>query len=405
MRALILEGKASRGSLAAARSLGRAGWEVGLGRPPGHSLAAASTAVRHTFDVPPLEDGVDAYLDTVARIVEDGGYQFVLGAGDAEVLALSAGRAAVPAVVPHPDYDALVAAMDKLRLHEVALSVGLSSPATEVDLAGDTVSSWLRDGPVVVKPRLHWHPERPATALRVEAGLALTADDVRRLDRAITAAGGTAVAQRFVPGRLRAYVTVRDENGCVAQVQQRAVHTWPAPVGISARAVTEPVDPELAAASHRLLDRLAITGLAELQFLVDSRGRHHLIDLNARFYGSLQLAIAAGSDLPRIWAEVALGRRGASGEPTTARPHVRYQWLEGDLRRSAAQRDVRGAVGCLVHAVHAHHSVWNGRDPRPGLSQILELARRAWRRRPGGSKGAEPADRPTDDDVVVRGAE
>ena len=81
-------------------------------------------------------------------------------------------------------------------------------------------------------------------------------DDVRRLARAITAEGATAVAQRFVSGRLRAYATVRDEHGGVAaQVQQRAVHTWPEPVGVSARAVTERVEPELAAASHRLLDQ------------------------------------------------------------------------------------------------------------------------------------------------------
>lgn len=381
MRALILEGAASRGTLAAARSLARAGWDVGVGRPRGHSLAAGSSAVRLDVELPSPQDGLDQYLDSVARFVTTDGYDLVLAAGDAELLALSAGRERIPAVVPHPEYGALVTALDKLRLHEAALEAGLSSPDTEEDVASDTVADWLRSGPVVVKPRLHWDPERPAIALRVNARLATSVSDIRRLDRSVTAAGGTAVAQRFVPGRLIAYAAVRDGTTCVAQVQQRALHTWPDPVGVSARAVTEPVDEELAAATNRLLDQLGISGLAELQFLVDDQGRHHLIDLNARFYGSLQLAVSAGSDLPRIWADVALGRHHVDAQPVTARPGVRYQWLEGDLRRSAARRDVRGLADCLRFATVAHHSVWSSRDPRPGLSQVAELGRRARQRR------------------------
>jgi len=381
MRALILESDASRGSLAAARSLARAGYSVDVGHPPGPSLAASSRAVRSSVDLPPLETGLEAYLDVVARIVGERGYDLVLGAGDAEVLALSLGRDAVPAVVPHPKYAVLVAAMDKWQLHEAALSVGVSSPETERDVTGDTVAGWLREGPVVIKPRLHWNPEQPLAPLRLEAGVAATMDDVRHLARAKTSEGAAAVAQRFVSGRLRAYATVRDEHGGVAaQVQQRAVHTWPEPVGVSARAVTERVEPELAAASHRLLDRLGMQGLAELQFLVDAQGRHHLIDLNARFYGSLQLAVSAGADLPRIWADQALGQLPESGAPVTARPDVRYQWLEGDLRRGLAQGGLRAAAGCLIHAPRAHHSIWHPADPRPALGKAAELGRRALRR-------------------------
>jgi predicted ATP-grasp superfamily ATP-dependent carboligase len=189
------------------------------------------------------------------------------------------------------------------------------------------------------------------------------------------------VIQRFMTGQLVAYVALLDGAGhLVAHAQQRAVHTWPEPVGVSARAVTMPVDVELAAAAADLLRRVGITGLAELQFLVDAEGRPHLIDLNARFYGSLQLAISAGADLPRFWAHLAMGDRRTKITPVVTRPGVRYQWLEGDLRRSRARRDVPGLLGCVLHAIRAHHSIWSVRDPKPAAAHVLELTGRARRR-------------------------
>jgi hypothetical protein len=126
-----------------------------------------------------------------------------------------------------------------------------------------------------------------------------------------------------------------------------------------------------------LCRNLGVTGLMQLQFAVDEGGVHHVLDLNPRFYGSMQLAIAAGADLPRLWAEMAMGSLVKRAEPITARPGVNYQWLEGDLRRSASQRDVRGFAGCLVHAGRAHHSIACIRDPRPAVNHALDLSHRA----------------------------
>lgn len=380
MRVLILEGAASRGCLAAARSLARAGWEVGVGGAPGHSLAARSNAVRHRVLLPPLQAGLDGYVEAIRHAVRNHGFDAVVGAGDAEALALAERRNDIPAVVPHPEPAALLAAMDKWRLHKSAAAAGLASPDTCEDPRSRAVRAWLGDGPVVVKPRLHWDPRRPGSELRVDAGLARSADDLRRLTETVEAAGGTAIAQRFLSGHLMAYTTVRHAAGSVAHVQQRALHTWPEPVGATARAVTIPIETSLAASADRLLSDLGVTGLAQLQFLVGDDGRPHLIDLNARYYGSMQLAIAAGVDVPVLWAEQVHGSLPDARPPRTARPGVHYQWLEGDLRRSVALGGAGRVAGSLLHAGRAHHSIWSHRDPRPAVSHVAELVRRARRR-------------------------
>jgi predicted ATP-grasp superfamily ATP-dependent carboligase len=272
--------------------------------------------------------------------------------------------------------------MDKLTLHRAAVAEGIASPATETHGNVLELAGWLEGGPIVVKPRLHWFADQLGHELRVEAGLARSELQLRHLIHRVTRLGGQPVLQRFVAGRLVAYVVLLDEEaGLVAHSQQRAVYTFPEPVGVSARAVTEDVNANVAAGSMRLLRRLGITGLAELQYLVDENGTYHVIDINARFYGSLQLAMSAGADMPSLWAETVIGRRTSRGTaPVVGRPGVRYQWFEGDIRRSAARKSVRGALGCLLYASRAHHSIWSARDPGPAAAHVHELGRRAFRR-------------------------
>jgi len=58
-------------------------------------------------------------------------------------------------------------------------------------------------------------------------------------------------------------------------------------------------------------------------------GRIGLMEVNGRFWGSLQLAIDAGLDFPWLVSQLALGRRPHSGAPY--RVGVKSRWLLGDL--------------------------------------------------------------------------
>jgi hypothetical protein len=142
-----------------------------------------------------------------------------------------------------------------------------------------------------------------------------------------------------------------------------------------------PVDPRLREGVAALLERLGWFGLAQVQFLAPPGGEPRLIDLNGRFYGSLALAVGAGVNLPAIWAAAAQDR---PPPPAPAQlPTVRYQWLEGDLRRAFAER--RGGLltdvaGTLRYAVGAQHSVASLRDPGPALRLAAGFLPRARRR-------------------------
>jgi predicted ATP-grasp superfamily ATP-dependent carboligase len=379
MRVLIVGEPDSRSALAAVRELGRAGWTVGLGSAAPGRLAAASRWTRARHLVPSAEREADAFLAAVGQAIDRAGYELVVGVDDASVVVLSAGRAAVPATVPYGPHDAVLAVTDKLRLSEIAARAGFQTPRT-APATGAAMRSW--SGPVVVKSRMHWRPRRPGPEPRLEALLAPGPAEAARRAEQIRQAGGEPLLQQVVTGRLMAFAAVADRRGrLVARLQQRAEGTWPVPTGVSTRAVTMPVDPELAKKAAVLLEDLGWFGLVQLQFLVAGDGDPWLIDVNPRPYGSLALAHAAGLDLVDTWMRLAAGRPVPAEADAAA--GVRYQWLEGDLRR--AWRERRGGLladtlACLRQAPGAAHSVASLGDPWPGARYAADLAARTARK-------------------------
>ncbi len=319
-------------------------------------------ALRHR--VAPLHPTA-AFVDSVRDVASRHGYDVVFGAGEAEVLALSAARDRLPAVFPHAAHDVVRRALDKDELSRAATAVGLGVPDTTDPEALDEAT------PVVVKARVHARPDLPGTPPRIDSTVVVGRTAVRHRIAEITADGGEPQVQVFHEGRLVAYAAVRGPGGVVARSLQRAARIWPPRAGASCRAVTVPLDPSLVRRCVALLDALGWFGLAELQFQVGADGTHRLIDLNGRFYGSLPLAVAAGANLPAVWADLALGRVPAA--PVRARPGVRYQWGAADVRRALRER--RGGLlgdlaGTAAYGLGAVHSVAQLRDPGPAAARL-----------------------------------
>lgn len=366
MRALVVEQGWSRGCLAAVRGLALGGWTVGLASPAGPGLATASRAVSRRHLVTDLQPSLDAFVASVAAAVRAGGYDVVFGAGEAELLALSARRDELPAVFPHAPHELVLRAVDKEHLSVAARGVGIAVPEViDVESVPDERT------PVVVKARLHARPDLAGAPPRIDTTVVTGRTAARSRVAEIRAVGGEPQVQVFHEGALVAYTAVRGADGVVAEVMQRALRIWPPGAGASSRATTVPVEPELAGRCAALLPELQWFGLAELQFLVGDDQVPRLIDLNGRFYGSMSLAVRAGANLPAVWADLAVGRPPRA--KVRARAGVRYQWGAADVRRAVRER--RGGLaadlaGTAVFGLGAGHSVLQARDPGPALARL-----------------------------------
>jgi predicted ATP-grasp superfamily ATP-dependent carboligase len=229
--------------------------------------------------------------------------------------------------------------------------------------------------PFVVKARVHACPDRPGAPPRVDTNVVVGGAQARRRVELIRRLGAEPHVEEFCEGPLLAYSAVTGPGGgpVVADSMQVASRIWPPGAGASCRATTVAVDEELAARAADLFVHLGWFGLAELQFVRGRDGVPRVIDLNGRFYGSLSLAVAAGANLPAVWAALATGR---PAPPARAQPGVRYQWLEADLRRAGRERRggrARDVAGTAWFAMGAVHSIARAADPLPAALRVTQV--------------------------------
>ena len=92
------------------------------------------------------------------------------------------------------------------------------------------------------------------------------------------------------------------------------------------------LDPALLDQSVALLRAMGMWGVAMVEYRIDSRtGQALLLEVNARLWGSIQLAIDAGVDFPRLLVEVTQGR---APQVNAYRTDVTVRWWLGDLLRT-----------------------------------------------------------------------
>ena len=139
--------------------------------------------------------------------------------------------------------------------------------------------------------------------------------------------------QERIEGPGRGLFACFDRGQPVAFFAHRRLREKPPSGGVSVLCESTTLDPIAVDYGTRLLSRLGWHGVAMVEFKQDNRdGSLRLMEINARFWGSLQLAIDAGVNFPCILADIAAGKPPTG--PMQYRVGVRTRWLAGDCRRT-----------------------------------------------------------------------
>jgi predicted ATP-grasp superfamily ATP-dependent carboligase len=151
--------------------------------------------------------------------------------------------------------------------------------------------------------------------------------------------------------------------------------------GVSVLSQSRPIDEELFEKSVRLLEALGWSGVAMVEYKRDATtGEPVLMEINGRFWGSLQLAIDAGVDFPALVAEAALG-----GDPAPVldyRP-ARMRWEWGHVDHLIARLRTPGgfrAIPAWLAAFSARGEILRIGDPAPFLRETVGWARALFKR-------------------------
>lgn len=393
MSTVVVTDGEQRSALAVVRSLGRAGHRVVVASERRRSLAGASRWAADSVVTPsPLrepERAAEAWGALCRRLDA----RILVSVTDAGMLAGFAVAEANPGVrIPPGTREGFLRASDKAAVAEAGARVGLPVPE-QVGIAtpGERPDASALPWPVVMKPARS--VVGGPGGRRIKLGVAY-ARDASELDRALAALppeGFPVLIQRRVEGTGVGVFQLPGAGGPMVFAHRR-LRERPPTGGVSTLRESIAADPPLLARASALLVALGWAGLAMVECKVDREGRPWLMEVNARFWGSLQLAVDAGADFPARLVRQLEG--GDPGPPPRYRTGVRSRWWWGDVDHLLARFRHRVDEGWLPPGTPGRwRTLWEvlrpfeaGRrgevlrldDPAPFLVETL-----AWLRREG----------------------
>ena len=330
VRALVLDGE-QRASLAVTRSLVRSGCAVTVAASSRWSLAALSRGASWARVNASALGDPQGFAAEVAALAARTGAQVVLPITDPSVESIVEHRALFPhgVSIPFAGLEIYRAASDKIHVHRLALDVGLGVEQSQIILSpDDPVPSTADFYPGFVKP----HRSVVGTRVRAKTSVRMVSspDECAKVLRELPAAAFPVLLQRGVRGAGIGYFALRLKGRTLARFAHRRLREKPPAGGVSVLSESIELDDRLQAACDALLDRLQWEGVAMVECKEDlDFGGWRVMEINGRFWGSLQLAVDCGVDFPAHLIRSAL--RSDATVPPDWFVGRRLRWEWGDI--------------------------------------------------------------------------
>ena len=325
-------------------------------------------------------DDPEPFIASLLRHLETNEYDALLPLSDHTTIPLSLHRDRVQQVVPIavPPAAAIQLAADKLGTLKLAGDLGIQGPATwapesraELDEIAETLPY-----PAVFKFRGGAGSDglrtvRDARELRAAYDALPTRTDDLLFDY-------RPLIQEFIPGELVDLCVLFRHGEPRAALTQRRVHMYPR--GGGSGTVNETTDaPEVRELGLKLLEALDWHGPAQVEFRMDPRdGVPKLMEINGRFWGSTDLAVQAGVDVPELTARLA--RDGDVESVFDYEVGLRYRWPLPFGVLALLQWPEKGqAINTFFGPGRGVLSDLTLRDPLPMVGSMWWTAKEVWR--------------------------
>jgi predicted ATP-grasp superfamily ATP-dependent carboligase len=332
MRVLITDGN-ERSALAVTRALGRQSLQVVIGAETEHSLAAASKYCWQSFSYPSPYADTRSAAAKILDVVKHLRVGMVFPMSDITMSLVGQHRQEFEGhtILPMPSTEVFKSLSNKYRLMQLAAELGIPIPETVFVPDGrlDGVAT-LCDFPVVVKPgrsvvKINGHLRK--TAVHYSTSEA----ELDRLYDTIDYLRQPSLIQRRVEGEGQGIFALMDRGNPVTMFAHRRLREKPPSGGVSVLRESIALSQPMMQYAMRLLQHVGWHGVAMVEFKVDRQtGVPFLMEVNGRFWGSLQLAIDAGLNFPLLLYRMARGDE-VNVAAAGYKVGVKSRWLLGDL--------------------------------------------------------------------------
>jgi predicted ATP-grasp superfamily ATP-dependent carboligase len=398
MRVLVTNAS-YRNALAAIRALGgiegirveaadrrRGSW---VGRVP-QGFVSRHCRGRHFYADPGCDP--DLFAEEIEGIVKERKMDVLLPLSVATVLSCLRveERLRREVAIPFGSLESVSNANDKGWLVRLARRIDVPTPRTaEVD-GVEAARNLGFDLPVVLKAcrgaasNAVWYIDRPEDWERASTDLALM--------RSVRTPAGTELfrdvdrllVQDFVPGDVHDVCILAERGRLRALLTQRRAKTTYLRGGSGILNVTTRIPP-LHEYAERLVEEIGYHGVAQIEFKQDARdGTFRLLEMNAKFWGTLALSIAAGINFPYLATRLALGQ--SIGDHFEYEVGLAYRWrFPGEFVAWLHERKQGRRLADLVRSPAKRTLTdWRWSDPLPSVHQVAMTVLKARGSRRGG---------------------
>lgn len=380
---LVLDAN-QRSALAVTRSLGHIeNFQVTTADSVPEALAGYSCGSQKYLQYPDPSSQPDSFLNWITQQLASERYDLVLPTTEVTSQLLLQNQSNQPnLVLPFSPYATVMQLANKVALVKLAKKLDVPIPKSQVFSQAGQVAVNEIVFPTVLKPalsRIYTGKQWLHTRVRVlhsiaDWSTALAEDDYLHCS--------PFMLQEFIPGSGAGIFCLFNRGAPVQYFAHQRLREKPPEGGVSVLSQSVAVDPELKRYAERLLKAVEWHGVAMIEFRVTPEGKPYLMEVNTRFWGSLQLAIDSGVDFPALLVQAQLGLPLQANEQY--RVGQRLRWWLGDLdslyiflkRQHRWRAKLRRVAGfCAVRVSAQRHEVNRLNDLRPSWFELKQYIR------------------------------
>jgi predicted ATP-grasp superfamily ATP-dependent carboligase len=380
VRVLVLDAN-QRGSLAVIRSLGKiSGVEIFCADHMKEALATYSRFCQKYFQSPSAKDDPQAFLNWMSSVIKRYNFNYLFPITEiTSQLILQNRHCLGSASIPFANYETVMKLADKAQLMRNCSTIGIPIPKTfYFDNANQLDISSVAEFPVVIKPNLShiWLGDR---WMSTEVQIAHSRSDLEAfLYNSEWLQSHPFMIQEFIEGHGQGVFALYSHGKPIAFFAHKRLREKPPAGGVSVLCESVTLSDTLKNYAKSILDSVGWHGVAMVEFRIAKDGTPYLMEVNTRFWGSLQLAIDSGVDFPCLLYRLCKGER---VEPVSHyKVGIRMRWLLGDIDslylllkdpKYSIRQKIRGTIDFLTpRPFITYHQVNRWDDLAPAWSEL-----------------------------------
>ena len=369
MTCVLVTDASKRETLAIVRSLSKKGIAVTVGEDRKLCCSFFSKYIKNKIIYPNPAENPFSFIKSIYELVKRSKYDVIFPVDDQTTILFSKYKDKLSKYtkVPVANYETIMKGRDKAKTIKIAMGNGIPCPKTYFVDDIEEIRKDEIEFPVVIKPR----ESSGARGIAYVNSL----EELMREYKKVKKRYGAPLIQEYIPhngGHYSVCALFNYDSEPRAIFVYKELRQYPITGGPATFSVSVEKTDVLKYAI-KLLKAMKWYGVAHLDFLIDSRDKKpKLLEVNPRFWSSLELAILSGVDFPYLLYKMALD--GDVETVTKYETGIKLRFLVGDILWLLGTKNKLKALPEFLKFMDGSigYAIWSLDDPKPIVGFILD---------------------------------